>query len=413
MSHLDEGTLHALLEGELENGEVQQVQAHLVGCAACDSRLKEVRELLAEADRLVGAMEPPPAAAPMAPSLRPADPTAFDAPPVLLLPDAEGGAGLRRGWYRGLGVAALLAVAAGGGYLIAGARGGRNAELRRAQEGVPDVAMGSERSGVMSPLEAAPATSADSAGQRGATTRPAPTGGTSAGATSAGAARDTASVARGETGAGPQPSDTNGSPAPRRGPRSEPAARRAQAAKATQDLEDEIRRTRARAATAALDSARRAAEQRAAEQRAADQRAADQRAADQRSGTEAAREPAASSAPAVRTIDQRAQTYLRIGLDEAARQLGRPVHVIEGMSPQFLGLARGRQVPGADSTRPVVRVVYQDPAGRMILLDQQRILPGQQVHGSGGTRWSVGDVLLYLHGELAGDALTNLRRRVR
>ena len=82
---------------------------------------------------------------------------------------------------------------------------------------------------------------------------------------------------------------------------------------------------------------------------------------------------AAAAAPAPRTPEQRAGIYLRIGLDEAAKQLGRPVHVIEGMSSMFMGLALGKNSPGADPTRPVVRVVYQDSQGRMIFLDQQRI----------------------------------------
>jgi hypothetical protein len=43
-------------------------------------------------------------------------------------------------------------------------------------------------------------------------------------------------------------------------------------------------------------------------------------------------------------MEERAQVYLRIGLDEASRQLGRPVHAIEGMTPLFLGLARSTVV---------------------------------------------------------------------
>jgi hypothetical protein len=124
--------------------------------------------------------------------------------------------------------------------------------------------------------------------------------------------------------------------------------------------------------------------------------------------------PAAEAAPAPRTLEQRAQIYLRIGLDEAVRQLGRPVHVIEGMSPEFIGLTQGRGVPGADAGRPVVRVVYLDRRGRMILLDQQRMRTGQAPGAATGTlRWARGDVMLYLHGEAGGDVLRDLQRRVR
>lgn len=34
MSHLDEGTLHALLDGELDLHEVKEIQAHIGSCAA-------------------------------------------------------------------------------------------------------------------------------------------------------------------------------------------------------------------------------------------------------------------------------------------------------------------------------------------------------------------------------------------
>jgi hypothetical protein len=113
-------------------------------------------------------------------------------------------------------------------------------------------------------------------------------------------------------------------------------------------------------------------------------------------------------------LEQKAQTYLRIGLDEAAKQLGRPMHVIEAMSPEFIGLAQGRLVPGADPNRPVVRVVYRDTRGRMILLDQQRLRTGQAPGAaSGSLRWILGDVMLYLHGEPGADVLRNLQRRVR
>ena len=137
---------------------------------------------------------------------------------------------------------------------------------------------------------------------------------------------------------------------------------RAEAAQALRELDRERQVDRADAATAALDSARR----RQAQLR---QTAA-----------------AAAPAPAPRTPEQRAQIYLRIGLDEASKQLGRPVHVIEGMSPLFMGLASGRVSPGADVTRPVVRVVYQDSQGRLILLDQQRLRPGQATSAPGASR---------------------------
>jgi hypothetical protein len=161
------------------------------------------------------------------------------------------------------------------------------------------------------------------------------------------------------------------------------AETRAAAAAALEELDRERLRSRANAATAALPPA----------------------------PSPEAQPPVA---PAPRTLEQKAQTYLRIGLDEAARQLGRPMHVIEAMQPEFIGLARGGLVPGADPNRPVVRVVYRDTRGRMILLDQQRLRTGQAPGAaSGSLRWIQGDVMLYLHGEPGSDVLRNLQRRVR
>ena len=70
MSHLDEGTLHALLDGELDLHEVKEIQAHIGSCAACGTRLREVKEFHGEADRIVGVLE-----LPSAPSRRTAYPS--------------------------------------------------------------------------------------------------------------------------------------------------------------------------------------------------------------------------------------------------------------------------------------------------------------------------------------------------
>ena len=62
MPHLDEGTLHALLDGEIPSAELPPIQAHLGACAECRARLAEEQELLAESDRLIEVLELPPAA---------------------------------------------------------------------------------------------------------------------------------------------------------------------------------------------------------------------------------------------------------------------------------------------------------------------------------------------------------------
>jgi serine/threonine protein kinase len=119
-----------------------------------------------------------------------------------------------------------------------------------------------------------------------------------------------------------------------------------------------------------------------------------------------------SPEPASNNLAERAQVGVRIGLDEASRHLGVPPHAIEGMSPLFLGLAQGRLPDGVDPGAPLVRGVYLDPNGSLILLDQQRI-QSQPMPAATATRWRMGDVMLYLHGDAQAAMLENLAKRVR
>src|SRR5439155_15482150 len=104
-----------------------------------------------------------------------------------------------------------------------------------------------------------------------------------------------------------QPADSLASGDSASAGREDPAVIRARAAQALAELDRERIRSRAAAATAALDAQGRA---------------------------RAAQEPApAAPPPPPPTLEQRSRIYLRIGLDEAARQLGGPAHVIEGVNP--------------------------------------------------------------------------------
>lgn len=64
MSHVDDGTLHAYLDGELTPVERERMEGHLTGCAACRARLDEERALIERAGRLLGLTAPPERAAP-------------------------------------------------------------------------------------------------------------------------------------------------------------------------------------------------------------------------------------------------------------------------------------------------------------------------------------------------------------
>ncbi|HEY7683131.1 MAG TPA: hypothetical protein VH879_10845 [Gemmatimonadales bacterium] len=65
--------------------------------------------------------------------------------------------------------------------------------------------------------------------------------------------------------------------------------------------------------------------------------------------------------------------FKRIGLGEAARRLGGPVRLLQGLDPDHVEIGAASAVPGAQSKLPVVRVVYRAPGGGRITLDQQLI----------------------------------------
>ena len=72
MSHVDEGTLHAYLDGELPSDERAALEAHLGQCGICRATLAEQRALLERASALLGSARPAERAIPPFEQLRPA-----------------------------------------------------------------------------------------------------------------------------------------------------------------------------------------------------------------------------------------------------------------------------------------------------------------------------------------------------
>lgn len=58
MSHLDEGVLHAYLDGELEGSGLRDAEEHLEGCPRCRTRLEEARRLEARVGATLEELEP-------------------------------------------------------------------------------------------------------------------------------------------------------------------------------------------------------------------------------------------------------------------------------------------------------------------------------------------------------------------
>jgi putative zinc finger protein len=453
MQHVDEGTLHALLDGELPAAEAAQVRLHFATCPSCSARLDEARQLLAETERLVSALELPDAAARAArpneaPGSRAAAGTVADVlvppppstplpplDPVVLIPENPTSREVRRSRLRYMAWAATVLVAVGAGYVgvtqrplmqsrSSDAHGDLSPDEFTTVQGTParpdstatlaltdsDATAPPPRSALAKDAAAAapavppkPDAPSQTPTQPPAASKPAVANRAEARekrseAPAAGRTRPAAPAPAPVAAAAPDqpPAEQLGTIRPDAAESVQ--ANRQTAAEATAELDRRRTRERAAEATAALE--RQLAERRAAEER---QRAAER--------------AAATPAPAANADATPGPT--RIGLDEAARQLGGPLHAIDGLPRQSVTLLPGNSIEGADPERPVVRAVYTDRSGVPLFLDQQMARPGQgpatpQTGRAGRQVWVKDGVLLILHGgNLTADSLKSLARRVR
>ncbi len=99
MQHLEEGTVHAWLDGELAADEAERVARHVAECTECAALVAEARGVVAGASRIVSSL---------------------DAGPAGVVPRAQTASpAKRRGWYRfaltpaRMSIAATILVAAG------------------------------------------------------------------------------------------------------------------------------------------------------------------------------------------------------------------------------------------------------------------------------------------------------------
>lgn len=70
MSHVDEGTLHAYLDGELPSAERSALETHIAGCTTCRTNLAEERALRERATAVLGSARPAERPAPPLEQLR-------------------------------------------------------------------------------------------------------------------------------------------------------------------------------------------------------------------------------------------------------------------------------------------------------------------------------------------------------
>ncbi len=327
MPHLDEALLTALLDGELTSAERVEAESHLASCPECRELLDETRGFFQEAGALVDAVQLPADAPsrPVGPTTPPAVPDRRTAKP----PTRRGG---RLTAWRSLGWAATIVVAVGLGWFAS--------DLRyRAPVAAPMSDMESNRvdQAVMTAKSAEPTA-----------TPPAP----AAPPAASEAAKSVGNAAMARPGeivqprSAPEPAPT--APAPEPGLASNTAVAKDETGKLAES--SGIRRE------------------------------AEERAAGARTDPQASRPaPAAfaAQAPAVAGAVQPTETDLRrqrsnvrtVTLEEAVRTLGGTIRLVDGMVP-----ARVEVVESAGPGNRRIRVVYFDPPGRELWLDQERQL---------------------------------------
>ena len=117
MSHVDEGTLHALVDNALDTKERLEVEAHLASCGECARRFAEAMAMARQVTTLLGALDDVGGAVRIvAPSVTPAAPAVAD-PAIKITPIRRRFVTLRR-----VAIAASVLVVAGVSYQV-GQRG--------------------------------------------------------------------------------------------------------------------------------------------------------------------------------------------------------------------------------------------------------------------------------------------------
>ena len=363
MPHLDEGHIHAMLDGELTAADREAAEQHLRACADCQQLLAEARTLFAEADRLVETLVPPAASQP---ARKPST---------------------VRSWrknYQWLAWAATVVIAVGLGYYGSALRDGT--QVAASGDSAPKQDQLRETApGVVGATP--PADAASSLEQKGEA-RGAPELAKSAPGSKAAEAPITANkLPLGDSSKSGQRADASDEPA-----------------EEGQMLREKERNEK-----------------------------------DAKAQGEPPGRLVEVPMPKPKVVNTEISAGFRASsLEEAVRVLGGSVLLIDGMTPQMVLVGPGAAFAGGNPAQEVVRVVYDDPPGRQLWLDQQRIeqgpegaaqglratsnlnlLPGDTLvtpapDGASSLNWLSQTMFrLGLRGFLPTDSLRALARRVR
>jgi anti-sigma factor RsiW len=379
MAHVDDGTLNALLDGELDGTEAAGVRAHLSGCTECAARFQDARRFLDEAAELLGVL------APAAPESRPADARPAE-PPASPRPGPAG-------------VAPLVPVAPAG----PAASGEPPRRISKtAREIAVDIDGGTHKSPAIAPNfpragEPLPAPEPYfSRREVRPLNRPAyrrPDWATLAWAASVVLAlgvgylanevkRDRATLASGEAAAAaadsvPAQATQLATVTRAASPPAEPKDLGSMAVRGTLGPRPAAARGPKPPRQAAADAMTLAAVPAEAAGITTNAPAAELAAA------RSAPSPAAAAPGAGGVLGARAQpraaepTFRSTNVDEAEARLSGTLRTVEGLALENVKIGPGSLVPGAVPTRDVVRLVYTEPSGRRLQLDQQRLPQGR------------------------------------
>ncbi len=350
MQHVDEGTLHAFLDGELSPAEVTELERHTSVCVPCRTAFAEAREFHAESKEMILALDVDLPATRLA-----TRPTPLPRP--------------RAGWTRRmttLAWAASLIAAVGLGY-----------SMRPQFDATSDA--------VRAPAAAA-----------GEVEAAAPTGSRYAPETTPTAP----AVAEGRHGAGPVGNIASGGALGTSATPSETPSQRDAAGVAQREVTRADQTPTQPQTALAFESPAPAAAAPPKPTRAATSASSDERLY------------FVDGVPVDspnRRNDFGSFTVTaprRITLEEAVGHLGGSIQLIDGLSPQRVELLSGSEVAGADPARSVVRVYYEEPDLGMVTLDQQR--PGPSFSAQRAEELAAGGV----QPEPLSSASSRLRRSV-
>lgn len=435
MSHLDEGMLHAWLDGELDAPERRRVEAHLEECDECRRRQGRVREEAARASSILARLEPGPVHAPEWEELESREAAAGEAEgPGTAARDepardyaasvSPGSSRMSRStrparsrrpdWYRTtLPWAASLILAFGLGWLTSDMGGGPleapgtalpGRDLEAASEAGGEPAAGREGEPGAGPGDDAAATRANAEELRRAAEPP------------------VRSPEAGAEVAGPPPVPA------------EPAPGEAVARNKAETEEEQARTEEPRQQVAAAEGAAGGAVGQAtpAQERVGPVPA---RSRDALTDARAGQAPVADRSPAFRADADASSPFLAIQPSEAGVWLGRPALRLPDLELLRAEVTSGALLGEPFSPGPVVRLEYADAAGQRIALLQQsrRPVAGSGAEGfaaaapaapegrtltvtpagSRSLRWSDDGLLVVLSGGLDADALRALADRLR